>query len=158
MPQRLEQLENWLRARCGLVQFSIAPASGDASFRRYFRVRVPGEVSRIAMDAPPDREDCRPFVDIGSRLAGAGLHVPAVYAADLEQGFLLLEDLGDRQYLPRLGEGSEQRLYGDALAALMAMQACVSPEGLPPYDRGLLMMEMELFRHWLCGRHLGLAL
>jgi len=110
------------------------------------------------MDAPPDKEDCRPFVMVAGQLEAAGLHVPHIHAQDLEQGFLLLEDLGDRLYLPSLDEDSADRLYGDALGALMAMQACAPAQGLPPYDRELLMQELELFRHWLCGEHLGLAL
>jgi aminoglycoside/choline kinase family phosphotransferase len=156
--QRLEQLNQWLSIELGLPQYSIAPASSDASFRRYFRIQFDGE-SRIVMDAPPEKEDSRPFVTIARQLRGIGLNVPEVLAEDLEQGFLLLSDLGSRQYLDELNEQSVERLYGDAMGALATLQACGPHAGsLPPYNRELLMREMELFREWLMGRHLGLAL
>jgi len=158
MPERLQQLTAWLHEECGLGNFHIEPASGDASFRRYFRVSLAGGNSFVAMDAPPDKEDCRPFVAVARGLAEAGLHVPRIHAEDLTLGFLLLEDLGDDLYLKALDEETAERLYGDALGALMAMQACGPTTELPPYDRELLMRELELFRHWLCGEHLGLAL
>jgi hypothetical protein len=157
MDPRLVQLDRWLRAACGLDGFDIAPASGDASFRRYFRVTLPGGDTRIAMDAPPEHEDCRPYLQVAAALAAAGLHVPAVAAADLAQGFLLLEDLGSTVYLDVLTEQTVERLYGDALGALAAMQACVPQEGVPPYDRALLLREMALFPDWLLERQLGIA-
>jgi aminoglycoside/choline kinase family phosphotransferase len=110
------------------------------------------------MDAPPDHEDCRPYVDVTARLLEAGVHVPEIHARDLDQGFLLLEDFGDVQYLDRLNAETAPRLYGDALDALAAFQAHAPVDGLPLYDETLLRFEMELFREWLCGRHLGLAL
>jgi hypothetical protein len=157
MDPRLVQLDRWLHAACGLDGFDIAPASGDASFRRYFRVTLPGGDTRIAMDAPPEHEDCRPYLQVAAALAAAGLHVPAVAAADLAQGFLLLEDLGSTVYLDVLTEQTVERLYGDALGALAAMQACVPQEGVPPYDRALLLREMALFPDWLLERQLGIA-
>ncbi len=158
MPERLHQLQCWLEQACGLSGFDLAPASADASFRRYFRLTLPDGVTRIAMDAPPDREDCRPFVAIAERLAAAGLHVPRIHAADIAAGFLLLEDLGSRPYLDRLNPRTAERLYGDAIAALLRMQRGVATEGLPRYDRELLMGEMALFPTWLLQRHLGLAI
>ena len=158
MPQRLRQLTEWLRNACELGEFRIEPASGDASFRRYFRATLPNGSCLIAMDAPPNREDCRPFVAVAEALEKVGLHVPHIHAQDLAHGFLLVEDLGDTQFLDVLTEASADRLYGDALGALVAMQACGSVAGLPSYDRGLLAHELELFRHWLCAEHLGLTL
>lgn len=157
MPQRLAMLSSWLASQPGLSGFRTEPASGDASFRRYFRVHQ-GHQTWIAMDAPPDRENCRPFVAIASQLATLGLHVPALLAQDLEQGFLLLSDLGHQLYLEALNEASADRLYGDALAALAVIQACGPREGLPLYDRELLMREMALFRDWLLGSLLGIGL
>lgn len=155
---RFEQLNHWLRSGLGLPNYEIAPASSDASFRRYFRVRFQGE-SRIVMDAPPDKEDTRPFVSIARRLHEIGLHVPEIIAEDEAQGFLLLSDLGARQYLPELNEATVERLYGDAMGALMTLQVCGPREGeLPPYDEALLLREMELFREWYLGRHLNLQL
>ncbi|MDZ7829315.1 MAG: phosphotransferase [Halofilum sp. (in: g-proteobacteria)] len=133
------------------------PASSDASFRRYFRVATPdGPV--ILMDAPPEFEDSHPFVDIDQRLRDAGVNVPRILAADLEQGFLLLSDLGDDIYLGQLDADNADALYGDALTALVAMQAHGDCRGLPPYDAALLHREMALFPDWLLERHLGLDL
>jgi len=158
MPQRLRQLEHWLGQACRLPPHTIEPASADASFRRYFRVTLADGSTLIAMDAPPDREDCRPFLAVAERMAAAGLHVPQVFERDLGQGFLLLEDLGSRPYLGALHEDSVDALYGDATAALLRLQARAPIEGLPPYDRALLQREMDLFPEWLLGRHLGIAL
>jgi len=158
VPQRLEQLNHWLSRELGLPRYDIAPASSDASFRRYFRVRFEGE-SRIVMDAPPDKEDSKPFVRIARQLHAIGLHVPEILAEDLGQGFLLLSDLGSEQYLSVLNEHTVERLYGDALGALVTLQACgPQADALSPYDRALLLREMELFREWYLGRHLGLQL
>ncbi len=157
MDERFSALEAWLRRQPGLPPFSLVPASGDASFRRYFRV-VGENSSSIAMDAPPPNEDCRPFVRMSGILRGLGLNAPEVRAADLDRGFLLLDDLGDRHYLDALDEGSVERLYGDALAALVVIQACGPRAGLPPYDRPLLLREMGLFSEWLLRGLLGLEL
>ena len=157
MPQRLEQLRHWLSAELRLPDYTIAPASADASFRRYFRVSFDGE-SRIAMDAPPQQEESRPFVEVGELLARSGLNVPQILEHDLAQGFLLLSDLGSRPYLDALDEASVERLYGDAMGALAVMQACVPVDDLPPYDEALLQREMALFAEWFLTTHLGLHL
>ncbi|HEC15093.1 MAG TPA: aminoglycoside phosphotransferase [Sedimenticola sp.] len=157
MPERIQALKAWLAGPAGLAGFSLEPASGDASFRRYFRVGLDGK-TLIAMDAPPGKEDCRPFVSVARRFRQAGLNVPAIHREDLEQGFLLLDDLGSTLYLDVLNESNADRLYGDALDALVLIQSRVPPQGLPPYDRALLLQEMELFREWLLQRHLGLEL
>lgn len=159
MGVRFEMLTDWLRQVLGEPPRAVEPASGDASFRRYFRVLpAAGGETLIAMDAPPPQEDCRPFVDIADRLGRAGVRVPRVIAQSLEQGFLLLDDLGQVLYLDRLDQGSAPRLYGDALAALASIQACGDVAGLPDYDETLLRREMSLYRDWLLGRHLELEL
>lgn len=158
MPQRMSMLENWLSQSCKLSDFTLKPASGDASFRRYFRLQQTNGNTLIVMDAPPDKENCQPFVQIEQRLRAAGVHVPAIYEQDMAQGFLLLEDLGDALYLDVLNEDSVERLYGDALSTLMMMQACVATTGLPDYDAELLTNEMALFRDWLLHKHLGMTL
>lgn len=151
MPERIAALKKWLGG------FEPRPITNDASFRRYFRVEIDGAV-RIAMDAPPAREDSRPYLDVGKRLLRAGLNAPEVLAEDLEQGFFLLTDLGDELYLPLLDESSVERLYGDALSALAVMQVCVDSAGLPLYDHALLHREMELFPDWLLGKHLNMEI
>lgn len=158
MPERIKQLENWLVDHCGLTDFRLEPASADASFRRYFRAILPDGKTFVVMDAPPEKEDCGPFLKIADRLAGAGVHVPAVYQRGLEEGFLLLEDLGSSLYLDCLNDQNVDRLYGDALSTLMMMQATVSVEDIPEYDRKRLQTEMQLFPEWLLNAHLGLDL
>ncbi|MCU7937569.1 MAG: phosphotransferase [Candidatus Thiodiazotropha sp. (ex Dulcina madagascariensis)] len=157
MPQRIEQLKAWLVSLPGLRDFSFEPASGDASFRRYFRIRAAGQ-SYIAMDAPPEKEDSKPFVQVAQAFESIGLNVPHIHAKDLSQGFMLLEDLGSVLYLDKLTMETADRLYGDALGALATLQACGPLQGLPHYDRRLLMREMGLFREWLLGRELSLTL
>lgn len=158
MPERLQQIEAWLRQDAAFAAPDIRPASADASFRRYFRVHA-GDASYIVMDAPPDKEDMGPFLKVDALFLDIGLNVPRVLRADIERGFYLLTDLGDEHYLRALNETSVQRLYGDALGALLVIQAQGPQAGeLPPYDRPMLLREMELFREWLVGRHLGLDL
>jgi aminoglycoside/choline kinase family phosphotransferase len=152
---RAEQLRRWIAVTLGGGDFSIAPASDDASFRRYFRIRR-GEAqpSLIAMDAPPDKENCGPFVHVARLLSEAGVHVPAIQAQDLEQGFLLLSDLGNTTYLDALDEHNAGRLYEDALDALLKIQRASRPGLLPDYDRELLERELRLFPDWYIARQL----
>lgn len=158
MPQRIEKLKEWLASEFAMRDFDLQPASGDASFRRYFRITLSDGSTRIAMDAPPEKEDCRPFIRIARTLEGLGIHVPHIYGEDLEQGFLLLSDLGQTLYLDVLDEATVEALYSDAMSALSVIQARGPREELSPYDRELLLSEMELFREWLLGRQLDLSL
>ncbi len=155
--QRLESLRHWLGGALGGQAFELEPASADASFRRYFRVRAAGR-SWVAMDAPPDREDCTPFVRVAGLMREAGLHVPDVVAQDLAQGFLLLSDLGPRTYLQALGDADPAPLFRDAIAALVQWQSVSRPGVLPDYSEPLLRAELELFPEWYVGRHLGVVL
>ncbi|WP_434149387.1 aminoglycoside phosphotransferase family protein [Methylocaldum gracile subsp. desertum] len=157
--ERLEALSDWLSKTLKLGVRAIEPASSDASFRRYFRAYFDG-ASRIVMDAPPPKENVRPFVRVAALLRSAGVQAPEVIAADEDQGFLLLTDLGVRSYLDCLNPASVDRLYEDALDALLRLQYGVDPEtsGLPPYDERLLGVELDLFRDWFLGQLLGVAL
>ena len=150
---RAEQLQRWLKATLD-GEFAIAAASDDASFRRYFRVRRGGKPSLIAMDAPPDKESCEPFVRVAGLFGEAGVHVPVIHAQDLAQGFLLLSDLGDTTYLGALDERSAGSLYGHALDALVRIQLASRPGALPEYDRELLDRELQLFPVWYVSRQL----
>jgi aminoglycoside/choline kinase family phosphotransferase len=157
---RLELLRAWLRQDLGYDEFDIAPASADASFRRYFRVRS-AHASQIAMDAPPGREDVGPYVAISGMLLQMGVHAPRVLERDAANGFLLLTDLGSTTYLAELADRSRARpLYDDALDALARIQVHGDPHAreLPPYDEKLLRFEMSLFPDWFVGRHLGITL
>lgn len=135
----------------------LEPASGDAGCRRYWRIRLDTR-SYVLMDAPPIAEDIERFVSIAERLRSLGLNTPRVHAQKPDQGLLLLDDLGTRHYLDALDQANADRLYGDALAALAVIQACVSTQGLPRYDGPFLRRELELFRDWLLIRHLGWTL
>jgi aminoglycoside/choline kinase family phosphotransferase len=147
----------WARQATGQPGLTLESASADASFRSYWRGHVDGQPV-IVMDSPPDREDPTPWVAIGKRLADAGLHVPTVMVADLAQGFLLIEDLGTRTYLPELNDDTVDALYADALDALLRMQMHVGTEGLPAFDHAWQTMEMEIMPAWLLERHLGVTL
>ena len=149
---RFVALRAWVAER--LTGFTLAPASADASFRRYFRATYVGGTV-IAMDAPPQHEDCRPFVHVAGLLRDAGLNAPAVLAADLERGFLLLTDLGARTYLDVINDANVDALMSEAIDALVRWQAASRPGELPPYDAALLARELDLFPDWYVSRHLG---
>jgi aminoglycoside/choline kinase family phosphotransferase len=155
---RLALIEDWLSRELRLAPQRIEPASSDASFRRYFRV-FGARGTWIVMDAPPEKEDVRPYLKVSQLLESLGVHVPHVHEADSARGLLLLEDLGTTLYLDRLSAGVDpQPLYGDALAALAAIQlrgAAASHE-LPPYDSAALGRELALMPEWFLARHLGL--
>lgn len=157
---RRAQLEQWLTELFPSDRYHLAPASADASFRRYFRVsfesRTPGTL--IAMDAPPEQEDCRPFIRVAGLLAEAGLNAPQIVAQSLEQGFLLLTDLGTQTFLHAIREDNADELYRTATDALIQWQLASRPGVLPEYDAALLRREIELFPEWYVGRHLGVTL
>ena len=154
---RILNLDDWLRKHLPGETFSLAPASEDASFRRYFRVTT-GLGTRIVMDAPPEHEDCRPFVKVARLFGEAGVNVPRVLVEDLQNGYLLLTDLGNTMYLEALGERTAAALYGAATDALVRIQLATRPGMLPDYDRELLLRELRLFPDWYVGRQLGVSL
>ena len=162
--------ENWLHERnqnegkagSGALEFSMV--SGDASFRRYFRLKDDSQ-SYIAVDAPVDTEDSESFIRVDELFLAAGVRVPVVYASDLQQGFMLLEDFGDETYLPLLlaaqkSEDSQipQQLYREAITALVALQSGTNKERLDPYNRAELRREMEVFPEWMCEGFLAMTL
>lgn len=159
--QRRQAFEQWLAAigpRHGLQPQTLAPASADASFRRYLRIDAHAG-SRIVMDAPPPLEDVRPFVRIARWIGEAGLHGPEVLEADEAQGFVLLSDLGSELYLQALQQADAVRadaLMRDAIAALLQWQLKLPAEALPPYDEALLARELALFPEWCVQREFGL--
>jgi aminoglycoside/choline kinase family phosphotransferase len=155
---RRAALERWLSQQLSGERFSLEPASADASFRRYFRATLGDGRSYVVMDAPPDKEDCRPFVHVAALLERAGVHAPRVHAQDLDNGFLLLSDLGTATYLEKLDAHNADSLMGDATDSLIRWQLATRPGELPPYDEPLLRREMQLFPDWYVKRHLNLAL
>lgn len=158
---RLALLCQWLERDLGFSGYTIAPASADASFRRYFRVCREGQAPVIVMDAPPGKEDVRPFLKVAGMLQDIGVNAPRVLAQSHAEGFLLLSDLGTTMYLPELRRPERtDALYADALAALVRIQArgASAAQQLPPYDEKFLRFEMSLFPDWLLTRHLDLQL
>ncbi len=154
---RTQNLEDWLRARLPGEPFSFAPASEDASFRRYFRITT-ADGTRILMDAPPEHEDCCPFVKVARLFREAGVNVLEVLVEDIENGYLLLSDLGTSLYLDVLSDLTASSLYDAATNALVRIQLASRPGVLPEYDRELLLRELRLFPDWYVAKHLGLAL
>jgi aminoglycoside/choline kinase family phosphotransferase len=156
---RLMQLQRWLQSVFGTSDFTLATASADASFRRYFRVTRDDE-TWIAMDAPPDKEDMKPYIRVANMLVDVGVNAPRVLHSNFDGGFLLNSDLGSRTYLAELGTPANvDPLYHDALTALVTIQSGAGAHAaqLPAYDAALLQRELTLFPEWFCGRHLGLA-
>jgi aminoglycoside/choline kinase family phosphotransferase len=156
--ERQKQISTWLAALWPGRSFTLAPASADASFRRYFRATLDDGATRIVMDAPPANEDCRPWLHAQQLFHAAGVHVPEVIAQDLDQGFLLLSDLGDTTYLQALDADNAVPLYADAIAALVKIQQASRPGMLPEYDRALLRRELDLFPQWFLAKHHQLVL
>jgi aminoglycoside/choline kinase family phosphotransferase len=150
---------DWLATIEAVAGASPEPASADASFRRYFRLQS-GPQSFIVMDAPPEQEDCTPFLRVAAQFEAMQINAPRIIEANVEQGFLLLSDLGTRLYLAELIESPESagQLYGDAMQALARMQknGAAYQGTLPPYDEKLLRLELSLFHDWLCEKHIGI--
>ncbi|CAH1903868.1 N-acetylmuramate/N-acetylglucosamine kinase [Candidatus Nitrotoga sp. HW29] len=155
--KRQQQIKTWLHSKFPDSLFDISPASADASFRRYFRATFVDR-TLIVMDAPPQHEDCRPFIHVAQLFGAAGVHVPQVLAQDLEQGFLLLTDLGNTTYLQALNTSNAHELYGAATDALVTIQLASREFELPLYDTALLMREMYLFPEWYVTKHLQIRL
>ena len=168
---RFSLLKAWLEplaAAYGLQLDSLASASNDASFRRYFRLTgkpPPGSpaasgaaFSYVVMDAPPPMEDVRPFLHVARSFAPSGASVPVIHEADTTQGFLLLEDFGSTTYLDVLKPETFQALYGEACDALVRIQRISTPGVLPDYDEALLRRELDLYPEWYLGRHKQCAL
>ncbi len=156
--ERIEQIRGWLQGLFPARPFTLAPASADASFRRYFRVSFDDGTTRIVMDAPPAHEDVRPWLHVQQLFHAAGAHVPEVLEQDAERGFLLLSDLGSSTYLAALGSGADaDELYRAAIDTLIAIQRASRPGALPAYDRLLLKRELDLFPEWYIGRHVPIA-
>ncbi|CAN7557956.1 aminoglycoside phosphotransferase family protein [Variovorax paradoxus] len=163
-PQRAAAFQNWLAgigAAHGLRPETVRLASADASFRRYFRIDATGSAaSRIVMDAPPDKENSEPFVQVARLMAEAGVTAPQVLEWDRTHGFLLLDDLGRETMLDVIDPArpdASRPLYDQAIDALIRWQLASRPGVLPPYDRALLERELALFPEWYIGRHRGIA-
>ncbi|MFP5306521.1 MAG: aminoglycoside phosphotransferase family protein [Gammaproteobacteria bacterium] len=153
LDSRARDAREWALAALGLGAADFAPASADASFRRYFRISEGGR-SWIVMDAPPQQERLEPFVTVARLLHDAGLNAPRVLAEDRTRGYLLLTDLGRQTFLQVLDDDNADRLMNEAIDALLRWQQASRPGVLPSYDAALLQRELDLFPDWYVGRHL----
>jgi len=153
--QRLHDIRLWLESELEMSDYRMEVASADASFRRYFRLISEGR-SWIIMDAPPDREDCAPFVRLARLIEAAGVQSPHIFRFNEAQGFMQLSDLGSTAYLDKLNHETVDSLYGDAIDTIIKMQGIQAD--LPDYDTELLQNEMQLFSDWYLQTHLGLTL
>ncbi|MDR3490686.1 MAG: phosphotransferase [Gammaproteobacteria bacterium] len=159
MDARQKSLEHWLKTVCHFDHYILEPLAGDASFRRYFRVTHQGDLY-IAMDAPPPRENCLPYVLIANAIRKNGLSAPIVFHQDINQGFLLLSDFGNRLLLSELNQENMKDLYGYALDALAVLQTCrkVDDYQLPLFSAEFMVAELQLFKEWFLQNYLGLTL
>jgi aminoglycoside/choline kinase family phosphotransferase len=156
--QRQQEIVEWLRALMPGRDFSLAPASADASFRRYLRATFEDDSSRIVMDAPPGHEDVKPWLHVQQLFHDAGTHVPEVFASDVERGYLLISDLGSTTYLAGITNANADAHYRAAIDTLIRIQLASKPDQLPPYDRVLLKRELDLFPDWYLAKHVELDL
>lgn len=156
LPEREHAIHRWLRA-CNIQPDSLQLMVGDASFRRYFRLKTKDQTF-VVMDAPPAKENCRPFVAISAALGKMNLQTPEILHADLEQGFLLLTDFGDHTYLATLTQANADLLYGEALDALAILQSCrqVDKHVVPPFTADFMRQEWKLHKEWV-WKLIGLA-
>lgn len=157
--QRISALVDWLRNGLVLDIQQFEAASSDASFRRYFRVIHAGG-RHIVMDAPPEQENTEPFIRVAALLKATGVHVPAIVQKNIEQGFLLLEDLGTNCLLDCLNPDNADRLYGEAMDSLFKLQTGIDADrcGLPRYDTALLARELGIFYEWFLEKLIGIML
>jgi hypothetical protein len=159
LDKRKQIIRNWIESLYPAEEFSLEPASSDASFRRYFRLKKQLD-SLIIMDAPPENEEITTFCRLARRFYTLGINVPEILHTENEQGFVLMSDLGSDHYLDSLNDSTVERLYGDALTSLLILQSGTfdDPEFLPAYSAELLRGEMDLFRQWYLATHLGLEI
>jgi len=153
---RLSQLHGWIKENLGNIEYSLTTVSGDASFRRYFRL-LSDEHQFIAVDSPPEKESNDEFVKITHLLAAEGLPVPHIHYSSLDFGFFLISDFGDSLLLNELNESNANEVYSKALDALRIIQQ-TDAASLPLYSKQLLLEEMELFREWFLTKHLSIQL
>ena len=156
--ERQRKIEAWLGDLYPGNSFGLTPASADASFRRYFRASFGDGSTCVVMDAPPEREDCCPWLHVQRLFHAAGVHVPQVLAEDVAQGFLLIEDLGSTTYLAAFDADNTVALYRDAVDTLVRIQHASKANVLPPYDRAQLKRELDLFPDWYVAKHLKIDL
>ena len=159
MDKRLLKLKTWLLTVLDDPLISLTPASSDASFRRYFRAHTE-KTSFVIMDAPPKLEPLDQFIKIDKALIKQGVHAPLILNQNIDEGFLMLEDLGDKTYLNELKQAG-QSLYRDAIKSLVKIQLGTFEQNefdIPIYNYKLFDQELNLFKDWYCHKHLAISL
>jgi aminoglycoside/choline kinase family phosphotransferase len=156
--QREQEMFSWLLTVWGEQTPVLQPVSGDASFRRYFRAQLADGRHYIVMDAPPQQEDCQPFVKVAKLLRDGGVNVPQIVHANLAQGWLVLTDFGDETLLVALNTHPAHDLYFQAIQTLLGIQKIIPHGVVPEYDRERLLRELQLFETWYLKQHLGASL
>lgn len=158
MQRRQNALNEWVKNLFGSSNFTIQPLAGDASFRRYLRI-YHNNHSYVLMDAPPEKEDIKSFIQVGKTLADIGIYTPKIHACEHQQGFLLLEDLGDNLLLSCVREQNADALYKKALSILVKLQQCDTRNlTLPHFNKKFMTEELNLFRNWFLEAFLNLNL
>ncbi len=151
--ERLKQLTNWIELKLNCNRFRLEPVSSDASFRRYYRVVLQESKTLVAMDAPPQHQDCYPFAKVAGLMATAGIKVPKIIFSDMQNGFLILTDLGKNTYLDIINQNNAEKLFNSAIDTLIKWQCATSVNKLPAYSKNLLQKELDLFLDWYIGVH-----
>lgn len=156
MQTRQNALNEWLQIQLNQSSFTLTPLAGDASFRHYLRLSS-NNATRIVMDAPPEKENIVPFIRVNQTLQSMGVRTPTIHAVDLKQGFILLDDLGDKLLLNTITQRNQDNLYHSALNTLIHIQKCPT-ESIPIFDKAHMLKEISLFHDWFLTAYLGLTL
>lgn len=156
MQTRENALKEWLQIQLNQNSFSLTPLAGDASFRRYFRLSS-DKITRIVMDAPPEKENIKPFISVNQTLQTNGIHTPTIHSVDLAQGFILLDDLGDHLFLNTITTANQDNLYHSAINTLIQIQQCPTTS-IPIFDKTHMLKEIALFHEWFLNAYLGITL
>lgn len=156
---RVQAIRFWLEKELNMDIESLTAASSDASFRRYFRV-IHHQQAYIVMDAPPEKEDIKPFIKVANLFASSGINIPKIFHTNFEQGFLLLEDFGNHCYLDLLDTDNVNSFYQLALSSLFKLHTEIKPaeSNLPAYNQALLNKELDIFSDWFLTKKLNLTL
>ena len=156
MQTRQNALKEWLQIQLNQTSFTLTPLVQDASFRRYFRL-TSEKMTRVVMDAPPDKENIVPFIQVNQTLQTIGVLIPKIHAVDLNQGFILLDDFGDQLFLRSLTPTNQDSLYQSAINTLIQIQRSPTAS-IPLFDKAHMLKEISLFHEWFLSAYLGLTL
>ncbi len=156
MSPRENALNDWLNALFPHITYTLTPLAGDASFKRYYRLNTP-HLSHIIMDAPPDKINMTPFINIAQQLTQHGVTTPAIHAVELTHGFMMLDDFGDELFLQAISSHPPDALYQVAIQTLSHLQMCpISQSSIPVFDQTFMLNELSLFQNWFLNQYLDM--